>query len=171
MIIGRGDIAGKIKDREGFTFFCSGVSNREPITDRQRQNEMNRIWRTPKDTMFVYISSLAIFRREPGNRKEYIEHKIDMENLVKRSFDNYCIVRIGNITWGTNGNTIINSFKEKLKNNEPIELEKTYRYLVDEFTFNHWIEQIPDKGKYEWHIPGRMVTPEQIIYEIKEGKL
>lgn len=173
MIIGRGIVSKCINDREGFTFFCAGVSNREPITDRQKQNELNRIWRTNKSTMFVYFSSLAIFRKDYGNRSEYCDHKLNMENLVKRSFDNYCIVRIGNLVseYDDNPNTIVNSFKQKLKNNEPIELENTYRYLVPQKEFTHWVDQIPVSGKWEFNITGRLMTPEEILNEIKEGKL
>ena len=41
-------------------------------------------------------------------------------------FENYNIIRIGNITWGTNPNTFLNYIKNKMKNNkrEPVIVHK-----------------------------------------------
>lgn len=168
MIIGRGDLATAITDREGFTFFCAGASNREPLTDRQRHSELNHIWKlnaTPG--MFVYVSTLSVYYSD----SEYTEHKRDMENLVKRSFDNYCILRIGNITWGDNPNTLINFLKGKIQNNEPPEVQDTHRYLIDKDELNHWVGLIPLSGKHEMNVPGKRLKVERIVELIKEGKI
>lgn len=123
--------------------------------------------------MFVYFSTLSIFYVNDltGNSREYTEHKINMENLVRRTFDNYAIVRIGNITWGSNPNTIVNYLKAKIKNDEPYEVKDVYRYVVDKDEFQHWVGQLPPKGKVEHGITGRMMKVEQIVREIKEERL
>jgi len=168
MVIGRGDLATAITDREGFTFFCAGLSNREPISDRQKHNEMNRIWRMSGDTnMFVYFSSLSVYYAD----NEYTRHKLDMENLVKRTFDNHCIFRIGNIVWGSNPNTILNNFRHRIANNEPIEIQDAYRYLIDKDELKHWVGMIPSKGKHEMNCTGKRLKVERIVELIKEGKL
>ena len=173
-VVGRGDLATHITDREGFTFFCTGASNREPITDRQKHEELNRIWRM-KDTtdVFVYFSTLQVYTddSELGSRKEYVLHKRDMENLVKRSFDNYCIVRIGNITFGNNPSTIINYFKNCIADKVDFPIEDTYRYLVDADELNHHLGRIPKTGKHEYNITGKRVTVEKIVELIVGGKL
>lgn len=169
MIVGRGVVAKTIKDREGFTFFCAGLSNREPITDRQKHNELNRIWRSSRDGMFVYISTISIYYAD----NEYVRHKLDMENLVKRSFDNYCIVRIGNLIskHDDNPNTLLNKFRSQIENNEPLTVYDTYRYLIDADELNHWIEKIPPIGMHEMNITGRRMKVADIVTEIKNGRL
>lgn len=166
-IVGRGDIASVITDREGFTFFCSGVSNREPITDRLKQRELNAIWRTERNTMFVYISTLSVYY----SKSEYTLHKIDMENLVRRTFDNYCIIRIGNITWGSNPNTIINYIRHKLQSGETFEVQDTYRYILDKDDFTHWLSMIPNEGKHEMNITGKRVKVQKIVELLQQGIL
>ena len=168
-IVGRGTIASAINDREGFTFFCAGLSNREPISDRQKQNELNRIWRMNETKrMFVYISSLSVYYAD----SEYANHKRNMEKLVTRTFDNYCILRIGNVTFeDTNPNTLINYLKNAINKNEPFEVQDTYRYLVGKEELNHWVGLIPEHGKHEMNITGRMMKVEQIVKEITDGRL
>jgi len=167
-VIGRGDIATSITDREGFTFFCAGVSNREPLTDRARQNEMSRIWRmNGTSDMFVYISTLSVYYSD----SDYTNHKRDMERLVSRTFDNYCILRIGNIVWGDNPHTLLNHFRSKIVAGEPLDIQDTYRYLIDKEELNHWVEMIPEKGKHELNITGKRLKVERIVELIKEGKL
>jgi len=165
MIYGRGDISKAITDKEGFTFFCCGASNRIPITDREREREMFRIWSTPKDSMFVYISTLSIYYSD----SPYTKHKINMENLVRARFENYCIFRIGNITWGDNPNTLINFLTDKIKNNLPFEIQDTYRYLIEKDEFQHWINLIPSKGKHEMNCTGKRMKVEQIVERIKDN--
>lgn len=167
MIIGRGDVASVIKDREGFTFFCTGVSNREPITDRQKQQELNRIWRSSRDGMFVYISTLSVYYSD----SEYTQHKRDMENLVRRTFDNFCIIRIGNITWGTNPNTLCNFLKSQIHNGETLDVQDTHRYLLDPEELNHWIGLIPSTGKHEMNVTGKRLKVERIVELIRENRI
>lgn len=82
-----------------------------------------------------------------------------MENKVKAAFPKYCIIRIGNITWGKNPNTILNHFK----NNPNAEIQEGYRYLIEKEEFLHWINLIPNFNT-EMNLTGTLTTIKQ-VYE------
>ena len=149
MIIGRGDISKAITDKEDFIFYASGNSNRKPLTQASEDKEHMEVYRLaqdyPKSNMFVYISTLSVYYSD----SKYTKHKMRMEARVRKWFRNYAIIRIGNITWGDNPNTLINY----LKNNKA-EIQDTYRYLLDKDELSHWINMIPDKGQHEMNVTG-----------------
>lgn len=165
MIHGTGDIASVLTDKPGYTYFACGVSNREPISQRQKEREMYQIWQAKNEGMFVYFSTLSVYYSD----SEYTRHKIDMEKIVRARFKDYTIVRIGNIDWGTNPNTLINYLTDKIKKGEPYEVQDTYRYIVSKEEFQHWIEMIPEKGKHEMNITGKMMKVIEIVERIKKG--
>ena len=74
-------------------------------------------------------------------------------------------MRLGNITWGTNINTIINHFREQRRHNVPLDVQDTYRYIVDQGEFLHWVAMIPD-WSCEMNITGRRMSVRQIIDEL-----
>lgn len=156
MIIGSGDIAKAIQDREGFIFYASGNSNRHPIKPCESDKEVGL------DEMFVYFSTLSIYYSD----SEYTKHKIEEEQEIKRKLVNYCIVRIGNITWGDNPNTIINHLRK-----DQSRIDDTYRYLIDQDELNHWLQLIPRYGKHEFNITGRRMKVSEIVKEINDGRL
>lgn len=167
MIIGRGDIAKAITDREGYIFFCRGNSRRTPLSQSIEDTEHRQIYRASKDysqkNMFVYISTLSIYYSD----SEYTKHKLRMEKKVKRWFRNYCILRIGNITWGDNPNTLINY----LKKNPNAEIQDTYRYLIDQYELNHWLGMIPRTGKHEMNVTGERMKVQVIANKIKHHEI
>jgi len=121
----------------------------------------------PKDKKLVYFSSLSIFY----DNTRYTQHKRYMEELLKRHFDSYCIVRLGNISWNSNNqNTLINFFKNKIKNKESFVIKNEYRYLVDREEFLYWLNLIPSFN-VEMNIVGRRMLVKDIVREIKEGVL
>jgi len=155
MVIGRGDIGKEIKDREGFLFYVNGISNRYPITGLSKDKEEEEILahaRTLK--MFVYISTLSIYYSSSA----YTQHKIRMEQLIKTNFRNYCILRIGNITWGDNPNTLINHLKV-----DRSRIDGVFRYPIERKEFQHWITMIPNKGKHEMNLTGSMMSVQEIV--------
>ena len=99
------------------------------------------------------------------------DYKKLIESFIKEHCDNYCILRIGNITWGDNPNTIINFLSHKIKNNLPYEVKDEYRYLIDQHELNHWINLIPYSGKHEMNITGRRVKVKDIVEMIKNGSI
>jgi len=169
MIIGKGDIASILKDRDDWLFFASGVSNSQEIKESEYTREkelLNQVFlqtvpllTQSKDRKIVYFSSLAAFYVD----SRYYRHKREMEELVK-TFPSYAIVRIGNILWGKNPHTLINSMKERVKNGEPLEIRDEYRYVVDKEEFLYWVGVIPE-WNVELSIPGRRMKIREIVKE------
>lgn len=171
MILGTGTIAKIIPDREGFTFFACGESNRFELTDYRKKVERERILaHVDHETMFVYISGLHIYYPD-GGRSAYNEHKLNMEQLVKNNFINYCIFRLGSVTWGDNPNTLINYIKNQIKLTGDCEAKPVYRYLHTKEELTHWFGMIPTKGKHEMNVTGRIVWVPDLVEQIKKGKL
>ena len=85
-----------------------------------------------------------------------------MEELVRKHFKSYTIVRLGNITWGKNSHTLINYFRNAKKNGKRLEIWDTYRYLVGKKEFLHWISMIPDWNS-EMNITGKRLKVSRII--------
>lgn len=155
MIVGDGDIASVLVDREGFIFFASGVSNSKETRDSEYRRELDLLLAQDKTKHLVYFSSLSIFYT--NNR--YTEHKELAEDLVKRKFPHYTIIRLGNISWGKNPNTIINY----LRAHPDAELQDVYRYVIDKNEFLDWIRMIPN-WNCEMNLPGRRMKVKE-IYE------
>lgn len=166
MIIGSGDIASILTDRDDRLFFASGVSNSQEDRKSEFKREMDLLLDQHKSSHIVYFSSLAIFYADTP----YTQHKRNMEETIKANFDTYCIFRIGNITWGDNPHTIINAFKKKIIAGSRLNIQNTHRYVVDLDEFLHWIDLIPD-WSCEMNVPGRMMKVSDIVQEIKVGLL
>ena len=166
MIIGDGDIATVLNtiNRGDLIFFASGVSNSQETRESEYEKEKDLLLSQDSDGHIVYFSSLAVLFAD----SLYLRHKRRMEQLVKDTFKTYTIVRLGNITWGTNPNTIINFLTEKIKNGKPFEIQDVYRHLVDKDEFLFWMKAIPE-WSCEMNITGRMVKVSQIVKEINES--
>lgn len=158
MILGHGDIASVLTDREDLILFASGVSNSQEKEESEYQREVDLLMSQRKDKRLVYFSSLSIFY----STNRYTKHKRYMEQLVKNNFGQYTIIRIGNITWGTNPHTIINFLRNRVENNQPIDIQDTYRYIVDKNEFLHWMNLIP-LWNCEMNIPGQRMTIQEIV--------
>ena len=158
-VIGNGDIASAIPDREDLLFFASGVSNSAETRKSEFEREYNLLADQNHKRHLVYFSSIATFW---GNTP-YYKHKIDMENLVKK-FPKYTIVRMGNIAWGSNPNTLINALKLKLEKGETLEIRDEWRYIVEKEEFIYWMNLIPERN-CEIMIPGRRMKVSQILKE------
>ena len=127
MIVGRGDIASILNDREGAIFFASGVSNSTETTQSEYWREMQLLDKQDKTKCLFYFSTIALDDINKNN--EYHTHKRRMELLIKSNFENYNIIRIGNITWGSNPNTFINYIKNKKSKGESVQIKDEYKYL------------------------------------------
>jgi hypothetical protein len=160
MIIGNGDIASVLKDREGFIFFASGVSNSQETDEAEYNREKDLLMDQDMTKHLVYFSSLAVFEKDT----RYLKHKREMEEIVKSHFKNYTIVRIGNITWGINPHTIINFLRNQINKGELIEIMDEYRYIVEKDEFLYWINLIPE-WSCEMNIPGRRLKIREVIKE------
>jgi hypothetical protein len=156
MIIGNGDIASVLIDREDRLYFASGVSNSEETREREYEREAILLTDQDKWRHIVYFSSLCVFYTDT----RYAQHKRMMEKLVKKYFGHYTIIRLGNITWGKNPHTLINY----MKTHKDAEVKDVYRYVVDKEEFLHWMELIPE-WSCEMNVPGRMLKVKDIKKE------
>lgn len=160
MIIGNGDVASVLPDRGDLLFFASGVSNSQETRESEFRRERDLLLSFTDDPRrLVYFSTLSTLYKD----SPYTQHKKQMEQLVKL-FPKWCIVRIGNIDWGTNPHTIINHFRLQKARGEKLRIEKTYRYVVSKPEFLYWVSLIPN-WNYEMNIPGRRMTIKQIVDE------
>jgi len=168
-IIGSGDIASALEGcgKENMTFFASGVSNSQETRESEYQREKDLLLAQDKSEHLVYFGSLCIFYSET----RYAQHKREMEDLVRENFERYTIIRLGNITWGTNTRTIINYFRGRMKEGKPLEIQDAYRYVVGKEEFQHWIGMIPSTFSCEMNVPGRRMRVVEIVNEIEQGRL
>lgn len=162
MIVGNGDIGSVLKevDREDWIFFASGVSNSQEDRQEEYDREVDLLMEQNKNKHLVYFSSLAIFY----SHTRYVLHKFNMEDLVRKNFDSYTIIRLGNITFGNNPYTLINFIRNKIKNKESYEVKDEWRYVIDKEEFLHWIELIPE-WNCEMNIPGKRMKVAEIVRE------
>ena len=166
MIIGNGDIASVLTDKNDFIFFASGVSNSRETRESEYQREKDLLMQQDKSKHLVYFSSLMAHKSDT----RYFNHKKEMEKMVKDNFRHYAIIRIGNISWGKNPNTIINFLKNKMNKGEPIEIQDAYKNIIDKDGFIEIIDSIPNFSS-EINIFGRKMSVQEIVDEIKSRKL
>jgi len=158
MIIGNGDIASALPDRDDLLFFASGVSNSKETRESEYEREKNLLMKQDFDSHLVYFSSLCVF----FSNNRYAKHKLEMEKIVKTYFLQWTIIRLGNIDWGNNPNTLINY----LRNHPEAEIQDVYRYIADKEEFLHWIDLIP-KWSCEINIPGKRMKVAEIAKEYR----
>lgn len=156
-IIGSGDIAKALNDREGFIFFAAGVSNSSEIDENQYERERKRLMRDIEiaksaDLHFVYFSSIACF----FSMTRYTVHKMEMELMIKEHCPNYTIIRIGNISWGTNPNTFINFIRNKKAKGEFYVVRDEWKYLIDKEELLFITDNLPRHGRNEISVFGDM---------------
>jgi hypothetical protein len=163
MILGSGDIAKVLTDRDGFTFFASGVSNSLETRESEFRREKDLLFDQDMDSRIVYFSTLSVFYKD----SPYTRHKKRMEQFVKM-FPKWAIIRIGNIDWGTNPHTIINHFRLQKARGEKLDVRDESRYVVDREEFLHWIGLIPDWNA-EMNITGRKMTIKEIVEKYVEN--
>jgi len=158
MIIGNGDIASVLPKNDKKLFFASGVSNSQETRESEFQREKDLLLRQKREPHLIYFSSLAVLY----GKNRYAKHKREMELLVKKEFPLHTIMRLGNITWGTNPHTLINFFRAQIKEGKPLEIHDTYRYIIDKEEFLHWIDLIPN-WSCEMNVPGRRMKVIEIV--------
>lgn len=164
MIVGSGDIASVLVDREDRLYFASGVSNSQETRESEFQREADLLLKQDRTKHIVYFSSLSVFYADT----RYTQHKRKMEELVK-SFPHYTILRLGNIIWGSNPHTFINHIRSKIKNAEQVEIRDVYRYVIEKEEFLHWISLVPN-----WNCEisiGKMMKVKEVVDRYIYSKL
>ena len=167
-IIGDGDIASALEGcgKKGMLFFASGVSNSQETRESEYQREKDLLLAQDRSKRLVYFSSLCIFH-SPDSR--YAQHKREMEELIKDNFDQWTIMRLGNITWGSNPNTLINHFKYQRMLGESLTIMDTERYIMDKEEFRHWVGMIPQDRNVEMNITARRMNIREIVEEFVDA--
>lgn len=165
-IIGNGDIASALKeaavDNGHITYFASGVSNSAETDQKQFDREMAMILDQDSMKPFVYFSTLSIYYSDTP----YTVHKRRMESLVKTHFIFPIIIRIGNITWGANPNTLINYFKNKISKDELFNVQPVYRYLLSKDEFIHWMRLMRQDRPDIMNIPGTVTFVPDLVQNL-----
>lgn len=161
MIVGKGDIASILNDREGAIFFASGVSKSTETNESEFWREIELLDKQDKSKCIFYFSSIAIDDITKNN--DYLAHKRKMELFIKSNFENYNIIRIGNITWGNNPNTFINYIKNKIKKGEPVEIKDEFKYLIDKEQLILLTDNLPLIGQNTISVFGRMAKVKELI--------
>lgn len=162
MIIGKGDIASILNDRDDVIFFASGVSNSSETSNSEFQREIDLLLTQDKNKSLYYFSSIALDISDKAVNKYYL-HKLHMESLIKLNFENHVIIRIGNITWGKNPNTFLNSIRRKIKNNEPVHIVDEYRYVINKEQLLLLTDNLPTKGAHQISVFGKMAKVRDLI--------
>lgn len=163
MIVGKGDIASILNDREGAIFFVSGVSNSSEKCESEYEREYKLLSEQDKTKCIFYISSLTIDNKEKFEISRYLQHKKQMEDYIKSSFKNYNIIRIGNITWGDNPNTFLNYIKNKVKNNESFFISDEYKFMINEKQLLLLTDNLPIDSQNQISVFGQMVKVKDLI--------
>jgi hypothetical protein len=167
MIIGKGNIAKVLEDREDVIFFASGVSNSSCIDEKEYKREFNLLKTISEKNHIVYFSNLKIYYEE--NR--YAQHKREIEEYIRNNYKSYTIVRIEVCEWVKTPNTILNFFKTQLSQGIEPTIQDTTRYVLSLSEFLYWIRLIRPGVRNEMNILGRKLTIAQIVEEIKQGKI
>ena len=161
MIVGTGDIASVLNDRDGTIFFASGVSNSNETRESEFMREIELLDKQDKTKCIFYFSSITV--DDLSKNSQYLQHKRRMELLVKSNFENYNIIRIGNITWGSNPNTFINYIKNKKSKGEPVQIKDEYKYVIDKEQLVLLTDNLPLTGQNTICIFGRMAKVAELV--------
>jgi nucleoside-diphosphate-sugar epimerase len=140
VIIGSGVIGSAFidfyeKDQE-ICLYAAGVSNSQCIENanylRDKNTLVENMSKLKKNELLVYISTCSILTSSNRSSSRYIEHKMEMEELV-RSYGRYLIMRLPQIaSFSKNPFTLLNYFKNKINNSEAFQVYKnSYRNILD----------------------------------------
>jgi len=163
MIVGKGDIASVLNDREGTIFFASGVSNSNETRDSEFMREIELLDKQDRTKCLFYFSSISVDDIQKIGSNKYLQHKLRMETLIKSNFENYNIIRIGNITWGSNPNTFINYIKNKKSKGESVQIKDEYKYIIDKDQLVILTDNLPLTGQNTLCVFGRMAKVEELV--------
>ena len=134
-IIGSGFIASKFKKKLQYykkyniTIYAAGISNSLEKNKKNLSREINKIKKFIKlnTKQLIYISTYSILDKSRKD-KPYVKNKIIIENIIKKSTNEYLIIRLPEIVGGNkNLSTLTNFFYEKINNNKSFLLFKNVR--------------------------------------------
>lgn len=159
MIIGSGDIASILEDRDGALFFASGVSNSDCKDQLEFKRERDLLLAQDNKLCCFYFGSISA----PLISNDYFRHKFKMEMLVKTNFNNYNIIRLGNIDWGSNPHTFRNFIRNRIGLGLPYEIKDEYRYMIDKDTLQAMTSNLPLVGQNIVNVFSRKAKVKDLI--------
>lgn len=138
MIVGRGQLAKcfqKYQLNDDICIFASGVSDSSCIYEKQFNREKKLLIDTLKNNSnkkFVYFSSCAL-SAENYPKNEYYEHKINMEDIIKKYSNKYYIFRLPQLFGDLIlHKTLINFIYTSIKDNNKFNIyDESYRYVIE----------------------------------------
>ena len=138
MVIGTGLIAtlfAEYNDLDNYVLFASGVSNslekNLKAFEREKSLLKHTITNNP-DKILIYFSTCSIYDASVIENP-YVQHKLEMESIIKKSSKQYYIFRLTNLVGsGGNKNTLLNYFVGKIRNEENFVVwENATRNIID----------------------------------------
>jgi len=137
MIIGSGMLAQAFKQYShdnGVLIFASGVSNSQETNNEAFQRERKLLKENLEqfqEATFIYFSTCSI--EDPSMQESrYMQHKLEMEDLVKQNHYKFHIFRLPQVVGKTNSPTIIHFLHDKLTAQEPFDIWiNSTRNLID----------------------------------------
>lgn len=161
MIVGSGNIAKCLTDRDGAIFFASGVSNSRCEDLRQFIRERDLLFQLMGvSRCLFYFSSIGVINWQ---QSAYLNHKLNMENYVKENFPFYVILRIGNLIGDTNPNTFINYIKDRQAKGLSVEIKDELRYMIDGATLNMLCQTLPLDQKIELTVATKIAKVRDLL--------
>lgn len=160
MIDGSGNIARALNDREGALFFARGVSDsscKDVYQFRREEFLLGKYYGS--GLCCFYFSSIQVEMTDTP----YFRHKLHMESLVRENFDNYYIIRVGNLEWDNNPNTFLNFIRSRIAKGEHVEIKDEYRYMVSVAQLRLLTDNLPLIGHETISIFGRMAKVKDLI--------
>lgn len=159
MIIGRGNIARCLTDRDGAIFFATGVSNSRSEDEQEFQREKDMLYLFGPTKCLFYFSSIGV----NFTSNHYFRHKKDMEEIVRTFFPKHVILRIGNLIGDTNPNTFINYINSRRAEGLSVDIKDEYRYMIDGATLNMLCQTLPLDQKIELTVATRIAKVRELI--------
>lgn len=152
MIIGYGDIASILNDRPGALFFASGVSNSSEKDETAYHREIDLLLAQDQRYCCFYFSSITVGQVD----SRYMWHKLKMEQLIRSNFNNYNILRLGNIDWGKNPHTFINAIRKQKDLGNQVEIRDEMKYIISQEDLLALTDNLPLVGQRTLSVFSRM---------------
>jgi|LakMenE18May11ns_1017448.scaffolds.fasta_scaffold9958546_14 nucleoside-diphosphate-sugar epimerase len=134
MIVGNGLIASVfLKNEENYKdyiIFASGVSSSKETKYEEFEREktlLKNVLKKNNDLKLIYFSTILSDKID----NPYYQHKLNIENYIKKNCNNYKIYRIPQILgYSGNNDNLVNYFVNKIKKNEEISLYKNVKRSI-----------------------------------------
>ncbi len=154
MIVGNGLVANSCKqiDDEKFIFFASGVSNSLETDSNQFERESNLLQQTirqAENQLLIYFSSTSIYDTSV-NHRPYVQHKLNMEQMIQKSGRPFLILRLSNLVGkGGNPNTLMNFLVHSIRYQTTFNIwQNATRNLLDTEDMIDIVKNILDQDYY-----------------------